>query len=864
MPRSRRRRLRRGALRDRGAARRRTRCAPPSTTRSRGSPPTAACARIYERWGLWNADDRGAARRPRAAERAASPRPSKRGAPPSASPLPLLERLRDRYPRTLPLFARGALLTLALSFVAMALAVPLGVVLALRAEVRAARRSAGSRPATSSSCAARRSWCSSSCSTSASPSSASRSTPSSPARWRSGSTTPPPRPRTTAPGSRACPVGQLEASWSLGLSTRAGAPPRDRSAGGADRDPADDQRLHRAPEGQLAGVAGDAHRAHQDLSQSRQRHARPPRPRPRRGALVPRDRPAVLVARAPGRGAARPPSAERRDDADRDRRRAPRRRPHAPPSRRRASRRCATSRSPCPRARSRRSSARAAPARRRCCAASPASTAAERGTITVGERTVAAGRAARGGAARPRRPGLPDLRALPAPERARELRARADAACAGVARAAAEADGARAARAARPRRQGRRPPVPALRRSMPARRDRPRARHGARVPALRRADERPRPGAQARGDRDPGDVRAARHDADRGHPRRGARRGRRRPRLPTRRRPPRRRARADGERDAPPCSGASVGTCARPGARERAVGSRTFGDRARHTVALRPPHAPPRPTPARRLRRSSPLAAPARADPLSRRHHATRLARRPAHRLLRHARRASRRSSTSAAPARRRCRSRSSSTGRDLAAPFVHTVTIPVGPGEAGEAGVGGTLTIDLGALQASGLPVAGRRRLRHRGRPRGRADRDPRAHRQLHDRQSPDRLGLGLGRGGPERRRRRGHRPRPAVHRARRRARCAAPSSTARSVLLPPIQPAAADLAVYYDPDSLAPAAARRQPGRSSSPSRTWWARRTPRSAPRPNGARRRPRHRRPARSRSRRRPPASRSPIS
>jgi polar amino acid transport system substrate-binding protein len=85
---------------------------------------------IYERWGLWNAataallGDAGGATRgvPEALEawRAAVGRP-----------LPFLERLRDRYPRTLGLFARGALLTLALALTAMALAVPLGVMLAL-------------------------------------------------------------------------------------------------------------------------------------------------------------------------------------------------------------------------------------------------------------------------------------------------------------------------------------------------------------------------------------------------------------------------------------------------------------------------------------------------------------------------------------------------------------------------------------------------------------------------------------------------------------------------------------------------------------------------------------------------------------
>src|SRR3954451_20889906 len=43
----------------------------------------------------------------------------------------LWERVRDRYPRMQPLFARGAALTLALSLSSMALAILLGVTLAL-------------------------------------------------------------------------------------------------------------------------------------------------------------------------------------------------------------------------------------------------------------------------------------------------------------------------------------------------------------------------------------------------------------------------------------------------------------------------------------------------------------------------------------------------------------------------------------------------------------------------------------------------------------------------------------------------------------------------------------------------------------
>lgn len=85
---------------------------------------------LYERWGLWNPETAALLGDTRAGSGAvAEALEAWRTA--VGKPLPLLERLRERYPRVLPLFFRGALLTLALSFVAMALAVPLGVVLAL-------------------------------------------------------------------------------------------------------------------------------------------------------------------------------------------------------------------------------------------------------------------------------------------------------------------------------------------------------------------------------------------------------------------------------------------------------------------------------------------------------------------------------------------------------------------------------------------------------------------------------------------------------------------------------------------------------------------------------------------------------------
>ncbi len=86
--------------------------------------------RIYERWGLWNAET---------AALLDDPAPSSPGvgeayeawrAAVGALP-PLLTRVREWYPRSQALFARGAMMTLALSFAAMALAIPLGVLLAL-------------------------------------------------------------------------------------------------------------------------------------------------------------------------------------------------------------------------------------------------------------------------------------------------------------------------------------------------------------------------------------------------------------------------------------------------------------------------------------------------------------------------------------------------------------------------------------------------------------------------------------------------------------------------------------------------------------------------------------------------------------
>lgn len=87
--------------------------------------------RIYERWGLWNAETAALLGDARADESAPVPEAfvawrAAVGALPSFG-----TRVREWYPRSQALFARGALLTLALSFAAMGLAIPLGAVLAL-------------------------------------------------------------------------------------------------------------------------------------------------------------------------------------------------------------------------------------------------------------------------------------------------------------------------------------------------------------------------------------------------------------------------------------------------------------------------------------------------------------------------------------------------------------------------------------------------------------------------------------------------------------------------------------------------------------------------------------------------------------
>src|SRR5262249_13563240 len=94
--------------------------------------------RIYERWGLWNAPTAALigdspSSRTEVAEAWEAWRTAVGKVP------PLWERVKERYPKTLAMFARGAALTLALSISSMALAMVVGVALAMA-------RSYGARP----------------------------------------------------------------------------------------------------------------------------------------------------------------------------------------------------------------------------------------------------------------------------------------------------------------------------------------------------------------------------------------------------------------------------------------------------------------------------------------------------------------------------------------------------------------------------------------------------------------------------------------------------------------------------------------------------------------------------------------------
>ncbi len=87
-------------------------------------------ARIYARWGLWNEETARLLGGPKPpADAVGEAYDAWRAA--VGKPLPFWQRVTQRYPATLVLFATGAAVTLAVSVSAMALAVMLGVLLAL-------------------------------------------------------------------------------------------------------------------------------------------------------------------------------------------------------------------------------------------------------------------------------------------------------------------------------------------------------------------------------------------------------------------------------------------------------------------------------------------------------------------------------------------------------------------------------------------------------------------------------------------------------------------------------------------------------------------------------------------------------------
>ncbi len=145
--------------------------------------------------------------------------------------------------------------------------------------------------------------------------------------------------------------------------------------------------------------------------------------------------------------------------------------------------------------------------------------------------------------------------------------------------------------------------------------------------------------------------------------------------------------------------------------------------------------------------------------------------------------------------------------GPDLGAPFVHPVSIPVGPGTAGGAGTGGTITIDVGALGASGLPATAGVAFVTAVDAAG----APLVTRALTGSFTIANLQTGAAWGSVAAARsavrvEATNPDRPCTESIEAPERATVVDGT--KVLFPPIQPSAADLAVYYDPDSLAPAA--------------------------------------------------------
>ncbi len=85
---------------------------------------------IYEKWGMWNALTAGLLHDDDVQARGVATGFESWRASVGTQP-PFLDRVRHRYPAMMPLFARGALLTLSVSVLAMILAVALGILLAI-------------------------------------------------------------------------------------------------------------------------------------------------------------------------------------------------------------------------------------------------------------------------------------------------------------------------------------------------------------------------------------------------------------------------------------------------------------------------------------------------------------------------------------------------------------------------------------------------------------------------------------------------------------------------------------------------------------------------------------------------------------